>query len=156
MFFFAARRSRRSWKPNVQNKRFFSEFLQRYLSFRMTTSVIKKVKSLAGGIDQYLLCTKNEELLYPKAIQIKRNLRRMVRQRKRDEALAAQMGDGELAALGGEGAGTAADWLNSIPGLWQQDHGGSIGFPGRKFGSTFHPERWAERKQGKFGHAAYR
>ena len=60
------------------------------------------------------------------------------------------------AALGGEGAGTAADWLNSIPGLWQQDHGGSIGFPGRKFGSTFHPERWAERKQGKFGHAAYR
>ncbi len=89
LFFPAPRRRyRRSWKPNIQYRRFFSDLLQRHLRFRMATAVIKEVKALAGGIDQYLLTRKNEELLFPKAIQIKRNLRRIGRIRERNAATA--------------------------------------------------------------------
>jgi hypothetical protein len=135
-----------------------SDMLGRYLSFRMTTTVIKKVKSLAGGIDQYLLQTPNEDLLYPKAIKLKRNLRSKYRLRARDDALAAL----EAAELDGAGAAVqAADAAPAssapkfhIPGLWHEDHGGSIGFPGRKFGSTFRPDKWEERHTQ--GHASNR
>lgn len=72
----AVRRSRRSWKPNVQNKKLFSGTYQRFLQFRMTTCVIKEVKQLPGGIDEYLCRTPNSGLLYPQAVQIKRNLLR--------------------------------------------------------------------------------
>ncbi len=72
----------------MQQKRFWSETYQRFLSFRVTTSVLKQVKRLAGGIDEYLLTTPNEGLLYPKAIQIKRNLRRIGRIRERNAATA--------------------------------------------------------------------
>ena len=58
----------------MQNKRFWSETYQRFLEFRVTTSVIKKVKSLAGGIDDYLMSTPNELLLYKKAVSIKRHM----------------------------------------------------------------------------------
>lgn len=47
------------------------------MSFRVATSVIKKVKKLSGGIDQYLLTTPNDLLLYKKAIQIKKNIIRI-------------------------------------------------------------------------------
>ena len=69
-----ARRSRRSWKPNIGNKRFWSETYQRFLSFRVHTDVIKKVKKLTGGIDHYLMITPNDILLYQKAIKIKTNI----------------------------------------------------------------------------------
>jgi len=59
------------------NKRFWSQTYQRFLSFRVATSVIKKVKKLSGGIDQYLLTTPNDLLLYKKAIQIKKNIIRI-------------------------------------------------------------------------------
>lgn len=56
------------------NKRFWSQTYQEFLSFRVATSVIKKVKKLSGGIDHYLLTTPNDILLYKKAIQIKKNI----------------------------------------------------------------------------------
>jgi len=56
------------------NKRFWSQTYQRMLSFRVATSVIKKVRKLSGGIDQYLLTTPNDLLLYKKAIAIKKNI----------------------------------------------------------------------------------
>ena len=88
-------RTRRVWKPNVQNKKFFSEAYQRFLSFRMTTSAIKKVKKLAGGIDEYLKTTPSSVLLYSKAITIKKNLKRLDLVRERNAAIAAM----ETAAL---------------------------------------------------------
>ena len=39
--------------------------------------MIKKVKKLSGGIDQYLLTTPNDILLYKKAIQMKKNIIRI-------------------------------------------------------------------------------
>ena len=56
------------------NKRFWSQTYERFLSFRVATSVIKKVKKLSGGIDHYLLTTPNDVLLFKKAIQIKKNI----------------------------------------------------------------------------------
>ena len=56
----AHNKTRRSWKPNVQYKAFWSEVNQRFLRFRMTTSVIKQVKKLKNGIDEYLINTPNE------------------------------------------------------------------------------------------------
>ena len=88
----------------VQNKRFFSELYQRFLSFRMTTSVIKQVKKLAGGIDEYLLTTSNEGLLYPKAIKLKKNMARLVRVRERDAAIATLSEGGNVTATSSETA----------------------------------------------------
>lgn len=152
------RRARRSWKPNVQNKRFFSDMLQRFLKFRMTTSVIKEVKRMPGGIDQYLLTTRNELLLYPKAIQLKRNLRSALRFRARDEAIAS-LELAESGAAGEAGAAAASSPLDGytipslpykVPGLWQHDFGGSIGFPW-KYGKRHNAELQAKRAT--MGHA---
>tara|TARA_B110001452_G_C15048015_1_gene365969 strand:- start:164 stop:427 length:264 start_codon:yes stop_codon:yes gene_type:complete len=60
----------------VQHKKFWSETYQRLLSFRVTTSTIKKVKQLAGGIDDYLMSAPSDLLLYDKAIKIKKNMLR--------------------------------------------------------------------------------
>ena len=133
----------------MQNKRFFSEMLQRYLSFRMTTSVIKQVGRLSGGIDQYLLTTRNEELLYPKAIQLKRNLRRMMRLRARDEALVGA----ELGGAQGAASAPPAGERFTVPALWADDHGGSIGFPW-KYGKYWNAASWAKRPTE--GHASRR
>jgi large subunit ribosomal protein L28 len=86
---FSHRKTRRTWKPNVQYKRFWSETYQRFLRFRVTTSVIKQVNRLKNGIDEYIKTTPNSELLYPKAIKMKRNMRWHDKQRARNEALAA-------------------------------------------------------------------
>ena len=54
--------------------------------------MIKKVKNLAHGIDEYLMRSPNELLLYRKAIKMKRNLLRIHRLRA-----AALEGGGEVA-----------------------------------------------------------
>jgi large subunit ribosomal protein L28 len=70
---FADNKSRRTWKPNVQVKSMYSETLQKMLRFRMTTYVMRCVKK-SGGIDEYLVKTKDMELKYPKAIELKREI----------------------------------------------------------------------------------
>ena len=49
-------RSRRSWKPNVQDKRLFSYILDRHVRVKVTTHAIRCIDK-AGGIDEYLLKT---------------------------------------------------------------------------------------------------
>ena len=86
---FSHRKFRRTFKPNVQHKRFWSEKYGRFLQFRMTTSVIKKVKKLKGGIDEYIAKAPNKELLYQNAIKIKANQRRQARLEARAAAIKA-------------------------------------------------------------------
>ena len=76
----------------MQNKRFWSEAYQRFLHFRVTTAVIKQVKQLQGGIDEYLRTTPNDQLLYQKAIKMKGNMLYRSRIRKREAALDALNG----------------------------------------------------------------
>ncbi|KAI0078090.1 hypothetical protein K474DRAFT_1683975 [Panus rudis PR-1116 ss-1] len=58
---FSKHKSRRSWLPNVHNKRFFSEALQDFVRVKVSTKALKTIKK-HGGIDQYVLKTKPELL----------------------------------------------------------------------------------------------
>lgn len=49
-------KSRRSWKPNVQEKRLFSYILDRQIRVKVTTHALRCIDK-AGGIDEYLLKT---------------------------------------------------------------------------------------------------
>lgn len=49
-------RSRRCWKPNVQEKRLFSYILDRHIRVKVTTHALRCIDK-AGGIDEYLLKT---------------------------------------------------------------------------------------------------
>ncbi|KAE8056504.1 hypothetical protein FH972_013273 [Carpinus fangiana] len=52
----AGDRSRRNWKPNVQEKRLFSYVLDRQIRVKVTTHALRCIDK-AGGIDEYLLKT---------------------------------------------------------------------------------------------------
>lgn len=49
-------RTRRTWKPNVQDKRLFSYILDRHIRVKVTTHALRCIDK-AGGIDEYLLKT---------------------------------------------------------------------------------------------------
>ncbi|XP_065618306.1 large ribosomal subunit protein bL28m isoform X2 [Quercus suber] len=49
-------KSRRTWKPNVQEKRLFSYVLDRHIRVKVTTHALRCIDK-AGGIDEYLLKT---------------------------------------------------------------------------------------------------
>ncbi|KAK9268894.1 hypothetical protein L1049_000659 [Liquidambar formosana] len=49
-------RTRRTWKPNVQEKRLFSYILDRHIRVKVTTHALRCIDK-AGGIDEYLLKT---------------------------------------------------------------------------------------------------
>ena len=55
------RKTRRMWKPNVQIKRLWSEALQEFIRFRITTHALRCVDK-AGGLDSYILKTPPEKL----------------------------------------------------------------------------------------------
>ncbi|CAA6670316.1 unnamed protein product [Spirodela intermedia] len=48
--------TRRTWKPNVQEKRLFSYALDRHIRVKVTTHALRCIDK-AGGIDEYLLKT---------------------------------------------------------------------------------------------------
>jgi large subunit ribosomal protein L28 len=47
-------KTRRSWRPNVQQKRLWSKALRKYLRLRVTTRVLRTIDK-CGGLDEYLL-----------------------------------------------------------------------------------------------------
>ncbi|KAG4386941.1 hypothetical protein AAZX31_11G144600 [Glycine max] len=49
-------KSRRTWKPNVQEKRLFSYILDRHVRVKITTHALRCIDK-AGGIDEYLMKT---------------------------------------------------------------------------------------------------
>ncbi|PWN47809.1 hypothetical protein IE53DRAFT_229179 [Violaceomyces palustris] len=51
----------RTWEPNVQNKKLWSEVMQVYVRARVTTSAMRTMDKL-GGLDFYLANTKDEKL----------------------------------------------------------------------------------------------
>jgi large subunit ribosomal protein L28 len=51
---FSIKKTRRTWMPNVQNKRVWSFALDGWIRFKMTTTALKAI-DVAGGIDNYLL-----------------------------------------------------------------------------------------------------
>ncbi|CAN0027139.1 unnamed protein product [Ectocarpus sp. 8 AP-2014] len=100
---FSHKKNRRTWKPNVQKKALYSETLDEWIKFNLTTHALRCVDR-AGGIDKYLLKTPDEWLNSVQGSKAKRQI---------EEALAAR-GDssGELHAgeeEGGADAGLRAE-----------------------------------------------
>lgn len=60
-FFHDDDRTRRSWKPNVQEKRLFSYILDRHIRVKVTTHALRCIDK-AGGIDEYLLKTPYQKM----------------------------------------------------------------------------------------------
>ncbi|CAN1138360.1 54S ribosomal protein L24, mitochondrial [Linum perenne] len=54
-------KTRRNWKPNVQEKRLFSYILDRHIRVKVTTHTIRCIDK-AGGIDEYLLKTPYQKM----------------------------------------------------------------------------------------------
>ncbi|XVF89345.1 hypothetical protein PTKIN_Ptkin19aG0122800 [Pterospermum kingtungense] len=54
-------KSRRTWKPNVQEKRLFSYILDRHIRVKVTTHALRCIDK-AGGIDEYLLKTPYQKM----------------------------------------------------------------------------------------------
>lgn len=53
--------TRRVWLPNVQWKRLYSDALGKFVRVKVTTHVLRCIDK-AGGLDNYLLRTKAEDL----------------------------------------------------------------------------------------------
>ncbi|KAF9352375.1 39S ribosomal protein L24, mitochondrial [Mortierella sp. NVP85] len=66
---FSKTKTRRTWLPNVQTKRLFSETLNEWIRLNVTTSVIRTVDK-KGGLDRYLLDTR-PDLLGEKGVELR-------------------------------------------------------------------------------------
>ncbi|KAI3944790.1 hypothetical protein MKW92_046853 [Papaver armeniacum] len=54
-------RTRRTWKPNVQEKQLFSYILDRHVRVKVTTHALRCIDK-AGGVDEYLLKTPYQKM----------------------------------------------------------------------------------------------
>ncbi|XP_004498490.1 uncharacterized protein [Cicer arietinum] len=54
-------KTKRTWKPNVQDKRLFSYILDRHIRVKVTTHALRCIDK-AGGIDEYLLRTPYQKM----------------------------------------------------------------------------------------------
>jgi large subunit ribosomal protein L28 len=54
-------KARRSWKPNIQRKRLYSEALDKNLRLKVSTRVIRTIDKV-GGLDNYLLGNKSARI----------------------------------------------------------------------------------------------
>ncbi|KAF8477717.1 mitochondrial 50S ribosomal protein L28-like protein [Russula ochroleuca] len=58
---FSKNKTRRSWLPNIQSKRLFSDALGQMVRVKLSTRALKTIRK-CGGIDQYVLGTKSDLL----------------------------------------------------------------------------------------------
>ncbi|NP_001168906.1 50S ribosomal protein L28, chloroplastic [Zea mays] len=69
-------KSRRSWKPNVQEKRLFSYVHDQHIRVKVTTHALRCIDK-AGGIDEYLLKTPYNKMDTEMGIVWKANIEKM-------------------------------------------------------------------------------
>lgn len=86
-------RTKRKWSPNVQNKRIYSETLDKMIPFRVTTTALRTIDKV-GGLDNYLLYTKEEKLGSDVGLKWKEIILRV--KKEREAAAAASGGSGSL------------------------------------------------------------
>ncbi|SPO24799.1 related to MRPL24 - mitochondrial ribosomal protein, large subunit [Ustilago trichophora] len=78
----------RTWAPNIQHKRLWSETLDTFVKARVSTSALRTMDKL-GGLDQYLAKTRGEKLG-----EWGRGLRDVLALKLRQNRLIAQLGAG--------------------------------------------------------------
>jgi len=98
-------RSRRTWKPNVQQKFLWFAPLQKHLRLSVTTSALRTIDK-AGGLESYLLASQPAKL-DPRAQEL-RDWLLASRTAKRNVARADALREGTEAAKGAGGRGGAA------------------------------------------------
>ncbi|KAH9834735.1 mitochondrial 50S ribosomal protein L28-like protein [Rhodofomes roseus] len=77
-------KTRRSWLPNLHNKRFFSDALQQFVRVKVSTRALKTINKY-GGIDKYVLDTRHE-LLGWEGMRIRVMVRERLQAAKQPEA----------------------------------------------------------------------
>ena len=66
----AVNKTKRKFLPNLQNVKFFSKTLDKFISLKVSVRALKSVEK-NGGLDDYLTKTKNR-VLAPEAISVKK------------------------------------------------------------------------------------
>ena len=67
-------KTRRRWLPNAQKKRVYSELLEEMIPMRVTAHALRCMDK-AGGLDEYVLRTRDEDLRSVFALELKARLR---------------------------------------------------------------------------------
>ncbi|KAJ1978257.1 hypothetical protein H4R34_003273 [Dimargaris verticillata] len=67
-------KSRRMWKPNVQRAKLYSAILDETIQIKVTTALLRTVDK-KGGLDNYLLGTKNKNIGSEFGLQLKARLK---------------------------------------------------------------------------------
>ena len=67
-------KTRRRWLPNAQKKRVYSELLEEMIPMRVTAHALRCMDK-AGGVDEYVLRTRDEDLRGVFALELKARLR---------------------------------------------------------------------------------
>ena len=69
-------RTKRTWKPNVQRKKYYSQVLEQTLQLNFTTHALRCIDK-AGGFDNYILNTKTSKLKSRKANELKKLMQKV-------------------------------------------------------------------------------
>ncbi|GJD09276.1 hypothetical protein Gasu2_35350 [Galdieria sulphuraria] len=86
----SGQKHRRSFRPNIHRLSLYSKTFDKWFFFRISQSAMKKVKEW-GGLDEYLVRTPDEVILYPFAIRLKYEILR-----KRAELQSSETGMSEV------------------------------------------------------------
>ena len=70
----ANNKTKRKFLPNLQNVKFFSKSLDKFISMKVSVRALKSVEK-NGGLDDYLSKTSNR-ILAPQAIAIKKSIQK--------------------------------------------------------------------------------
>ncbi|KAK9709847.1 hypothetical protein K7432_008768 [Basidiobolus ranarum] len=73
-------KTRRRWLPNIQEKQLYSQLHNKMLKIKVTASALRTIDK-KGGLDQYLLSTRDTKLFSEFGIAMKRDLE-VILQRK--------------------------------------------------------------------------
>jgi large subunit ribosomal protein L28 len=88
-------RSRRFWKPNVQEKRLFSYIHERHIRLKVTTHALRCIDK-AGGIDEYLLKTPYNKMDTEMCIAWKAKIEKMYSELPPEEEAKIEQGSEEV------------------------------------------------------------
>lgn len=83
-------RTRRTWDPNVHRKRLWSDILQRFVRINVTTRVLRWMDKV-GGLDNYLLKTRDDKIDSIKGNKIKMQLLQELEKRAISGATSTQI-----------------------------------------------------------------
>ncbi|ABO95877.1 Putative mitochondrial ribosomal protein L28 [Ostreococcus lucimarinus CCE9901] len=67
-------KTRRRWLPNAQKKRVYSELLEEMIPMRVTAHALRCMDK-AGGLDEYILRTRDQDLKSVFALELKERLK---------------------------------------------------------------------------------